>query len=247
MSETRQRWLRQMMGLGPAPDPVGLRLVDGKVRWLSEAQREIELAAWHREGRGARVAAGLAYLPQRVDRRRRRVQDRAEALVAERALARARTLRYRSRHLHPIGETQDIEGYFDLGRARYRLDVVTPGLFSVAAEQDWRRGAVLRAAESPWCGADTLLVPADTPRRPADRRGHRTLVPQALRAAARPLVAARGAAARHRGGACLGAPRQARSLGFPRRRCSGESFVIRACARAGRAIATSPDRPRAGA
>lgn len=162
MSEARQRWLRQMMGLGPAPDPGGLRLVEGKVRWLSEAQREIELAAWHREGRRARVAAGLAYLPQRVDRRRRRVQDRAQALVAERALARARTLRYRSRHLHPIGETQDIEGYFDLGRTGYRLDVVTPGLFSVAAEQDWTRGAVLRATESPWCGAETLLVPADT-------------------------------------------------------------------------------------
>ena len=46
MSETRQRWLRQMMGLGPAPDPTGLRLVDGKVRWLTGAQREIELAAW---------------------------------------------------------------------------------------------------------------------------------------------------------------------------------------------------------
>jgi len=64
VSETRQRWLRQMMGLGPAPDPTGLRLVDGKVRWLTGAQREIELAAWHREGRRARVAAHLAYLPQ---------------------------------------------------------------------------------------------------------------------------------------------------------------------------------------
>ncbi len=128
-----------MVGLTPAPDPAGLRLVDGKVRWLSEAQREIELAAWHREGRLARVAADLAYLPQRVDRRRRHVQERAEALLAERALARARTLRYCSRHLHPIGETEDIEGYFDLGRARYHLDVLTPRVLSVAAEQDGAR------------------------------------------------------------------------------------------------------------
>lgn len=162
MSQPRERWLRRLMGLGPAPDRVGLLVVNGRARRLSKAQGEAERAAWHREGWRARLATDLAFLPQRMERRRRRAQARVEALRAERALAASRTLRYCSRHVHPIGRTSDVEGYFDLGRARYRLDILTPGVLASAAEYDWARGEVVEAGETPWFGVDTLLVSAET-------------------------------------------------------------------------------------
>lgn len=162
MSQPRERWLRRLMGLGPAADPVGVRVVNGRVRRLSKAQLEAQRAAWHREGRRARLATGLAFLPQRLERRCRGAKARVEAWWAERALAAARTLRYRSRHVHPIGRTGEVEGYLDLGRARYRLDILTPGVLGSVAEHDWARGAVLEIGETPWFGVDTLLVSADT-------------------------------------------------------------------------------------
>jgi hypothetical protein len=38
MSQPRERWLRRLMGLGPAPDPVGLLVVNGATaRWHASA------------------------------------------------------------------------------------------------------------------------------------------------------------------------------------------------------------------
>lgn len=162
MSQTREGWLRRAMGLGPAPDPVGVRFDVGRLRWVSEAERAAGLDAWHREGTRARLATGLAFLPQRVERGARGLRRRAEAQHGERALAQARTLVYCSRHLHPIGETRDIEGYFDLGRAWYRLDVLSAGILAQTAEHDWAGGRVMRGDENTWSGAELVLVPADT-------------------------------------------------------------------------------------
>jgi hypothetical protein len=132
------------------------------VRRASAAQDAADFDAWHREGVRAWLASGLAYLPQRAERGARRVRGRAVDLVGERALTRARTLVYRSRHVHPIGATRDIEGYFDLGRAWYRLDVLSAGILAVTAEQDWAAGRVMRGDENSWSGAESVLVPDAT-------------------------------------------------------------------------------------
>lgn len=163
MSEAREEWLRRAMGLGgSAPDPVGVRLAGGQFRVAPESQRAVDFDAWHREGARARLATGIAYLPQRFCRRWRQVRERGEMLRGQRALAQAPTLCYCSPHIHPIGETDDIEGWFTFGSAGYRLDIITPGLLAQATHEDWTRGSVLRADRAAWFSADWLLVPADT-------------------------------------------------------------------------------------
>lgn len=162
MSQPREDVLRRAMGLGPAPDPAGLHFEDGRVRRVPEAKRAMAFEAWHREGARARLAADVAHLPQRLGRGGRRVRGCVERLRAARALAWARTLVYRSRHLHPVGETRDIEGYFDLGRSWYPLSVLSAGILAEAAEHDWAEGRVMRSDENVWSGAECVLVPAST-------------------------------------------------------------------------------------
>jgi hypothetical protein len=133
-----------------APDPVGHEFVPthrGTLGFQRVPEKRLQQvrSEWHGEDWRADAADFLARLPQRADRLRRRARARLNSLRAKRALANARTLRYRSHHIHPERGCGDVEGYFDFGGdVAFPLQVVSSG-----QADDYARGATASSSRTP--------------------------------------------------------------------------------------------------
>jgi hypothetical protein len=83
---------------------------------------------------------------------------------ASRALAQARTLRYTSDAVRPIGDTAILDGYFELGGGlRFPLDVFAATAMVDYVRHDWNAGRVVH--DGTWVifgGGRWLCAPGDT-------------------------------------------------------------------------------------
>jgi len=143
----RERCFRRILRLpADAPDPVGYELLPtdhGTLGFQPVPEDRLQQvhSEWHGEDRRADAADFLARLPQRAELGCERARARLDSLRAKRALAKARTLRCRSHHIHPKRGCGDVEGYFDFGGdLAFALQIVSSGQADHYARAKWGHG-----------------------------------------------------------------------------------------------------------
>jgi hypothetical protein len=168
---TRKRLLRKVLGLpGEQPDPVNLQLVPVDadspyftIKKRSAAEQEEQVKAWHAEDWRADAAEKIARIPDAITSTVDSLRFFAERKLAEKKLEQATTLTYRSSYVHAIGETSDVEGYFDLDGATYSLTVVAMGgLSNKYVENAWNEGELIHGGNNLLGGENTVYVPGDS-------------------------------------------------------------------------------------
>lgn len=167
---TGENLIRRFLGLGPAPDPVGLSCdKDGYFKLKKGKKLERDFIAWHREGIRAKLASGIARFTHRIGPRSisRYLGDAVGTIRMRWSIYRlreARRLVYKSVYVHDK-DTVESEGWIEFpggfltvviratGYTRHEVDYV---------QEEWDRGRVTPGIAG-LTGHDyvTLVVPGE--------------------------------------------------------------------------------------
>jgi hypothetical protein len=161
----REAYLRHLFGLGPRPDPLAFTLADdnGRRHFVRRPATEQQAGwqAWHAEDWRATAAEQLARAPITGRRYWDRIGDRWDQHRAERRLRNARQLVFRSVHVHPRGQTVEVEGFFDFGQVTFPLQILAGVALERLADSQWQAGEVTHSENSLYAIGNWATVPYD--------------------------------------------------------------------------------------